>query len=156
MKGNQQLIEMLNKLLAAELAAVNQYMVHSEMAENWQYIRLYKLVRARAMVEMKHAEKLIERILFLEAMPIVSKLDDIRIGSDVPKQFESDLAAEMRAVRDYNAAIKLAHDVGDNATKDILENILNDEDRHVDEIEAQQDQITQIGLGLYLNQQVRE
>lgn len=154
MKGNPKLLKALNGLLADELAATNQYMVHSEMAENWGYEKLSKMIRARAVVEMKHAEKLIERILFLEGIPIVNKLSEIHIGSDVPKQFTNDLASEMIAVNGYNAGIKLAVEVGDNATKDILESILNQEDEHVDEIETQQDQIKQMGLAQYLNNQV--
>jgi bacterioferritin len=154
MKGNAQLLAALNGLLADELAAINQYMVHAEMAENWGYDKLNKMIRARAITEMKHAEKLIERMLFLEGTPVIDKLSPIHIGSEVPKQFASDLGAEMGAVKSYNAAIKLAQDVADNATKDLLESILKDEDSHVDEIEEQQDQIKQIGLQLYLNRQI--
>ncbi len=153
MKGNAQLIQALNGLLADELGAINQYMVHEAMTENWGYEKLSKMIRARAITEMKHAETLIERMLFLEGIPIVDKLSAIHIGADVPKQFDNDLGAEMRAVRAYNAAIKLAQDVGDNATKEILDSILKDEDSHVDEIETQQDQIKQMGLPQYLNRQ---
>lgn len=151
MKGNEQLVAALNGLLKDELTAINQYMVHAEMCENWGYDDLGKMIQARAIVEMKHAEKLIGRILFLEAIPVVSTLGDIRIGPDVPKMFANDLAAEMVAVKGYNAAIKLAADVQDNATKELLEHILKDEDGHVDEIEAQQDQIQQMSLQLYLS-----
>lgn len=154
MKGNAQLLQVLNGLLADELGAINQYMVHAEMVENWGYGKLNKMIRARAITEMKHAEKLIERMLFLEGVPVVDKLSAIHIGSDVPKQFDNDLAAEMGAIRSYNAAIKLAQDVADNATKEILDSILNDEDGHVDEIEAQQDQIKQMGLPQYLSIQI--
>ena len=154
MKGNAQLIQALNGLLADELAAISQYMVHAEMDENWGYEKLNKMIRARAVTEMKHAEKLIERILFLEGIPVVNKLSAIHIGADVPKQFNNDLAAEIGAVRSYNAAIKLAVKVDDNATKEILDSILNDEDGHVDEIETQQDQIKQMGLPQYLSRQV--
>ncbi|MFH1371584.1 MAG: bacterioferritin [Planctomycetota bacterium] len=154
MKGNAQLLQTLNSLLADELGAINQYMVHAEMVENWGYGKLNKLIRARAITEMKHAEKLIERMLFLEGIPIVDKLSAIHIGSDVPKQFDSDLGAEMGAIRSYNAAIKLAQEVGDNATKEILDSILQDEDDHVDEIEMQQDQIKQMGLPQYLSMQI--
>jgi bacterioferritin len=154
MKGNTQLLGALNGLLADELAAINQYMVHAEMAENWGYGKLGKMIQKRAVTEMKHAETLIERILFLEGTPIVNKLSDIHIGADVPKQFDNDLAAEMGAVKSYNAAIKLAQEVADNATKEILDAILKDEDAHVDEIETQQDQIKQMTLTLYLNNQV--
>jgi bacterioferritin len=154
MKGNVQLLKALNGLLADELGAINQYMVHAEMVENWGYMKLGKMLQARAVTEMKHAEKLIGRILFLEGMPIVSKLSDIHIGADVPKQFNNDLDAEMGAVKSYNAAIKLAQEVADNATKELLDAILKDEDAHVDEIEAQQDQIKQMGLPQYLSLQV--
>ncbi len=153
MKGNAQLIQALNSLLADELGAVNQYMVHAEMIESWGYEKLNKMIRARAITEMKHAEKLIERILFLEGVPVVDKLSAIHIGADVPKQFDNDLASEMGAVKSYNSAIKLAAEVGDNATKEILDSILKDEDDHVDEIETQQDQIKQMGLPQYLNRQ---
>jgi bacterioferritin len=154
MKGNAQLLQALNGLLANELAAISQYMVHEEVVENWNYEKLGKMIRVRAIEEMKHAETLIGRIIFLEGIPIVDKLSPIHIGSDVPKQFEYDLVSEMVAVRDYNAAIKLAVEVGDNATKEILESILKQEDGHVDQIEGQQDQIKQMGLPVYLTNQV--
>ena len=154
MKGNAQLLKALNGLLADELGAINQYMVHAELVENWGYMKLGKMIQARAITEMKHAEKLIARILFLEGIPIVSKLSDIHIGADVPKQFANDHGAEMGAVKSYNAAIKLAADVSDNATKELLDSILKDEDGHVDEIEAQQDQIRQMGLPQYLSIQI--
>jgi bacterioferritin len=156
MKGNEKLIRALNGLLADELTAINQYMVHSEMAENWGYGKMHKLVQARAITEMKHAERLIERILFLEGQPTVSTLKKITIGSDIPKQLANDLASEMGAVKSYNAAIKLACEVGDNATKELLDHILRDEDAHVDEIEEKQDQIGQMGLQNFLSTQVGE
>jgi bacterioferritin len=154
MKGNAQLLKALNGLLADELGAINQYMVHAEMVENWGYMKLGKMIQSRAITEMKHAEKLIGRILFLEGTPIVSKLSDIHIGADVPKQFANDHEAEIGAVKSYNAAIKLAADVSDNATKELLDSILKDEDAHVDEIEAQRDQISQMGLPQYLSIQI--
>jgi bacterioferritin len=154
MKGNAQLLKALNGLLADELGAINQYMVHAEMAEDWGYIKLGKMIQARAITEMKHAEKLIGRMLFLEGTPIVSKLSDIHIGADIPKQFVNDHAAEIGAIKAYNAAIKLAADVSDNATKELLDSILKDEDAHVDEIEAQQSQIQQMGLPQYLSIQI--
>jgi bacterioferritin len=154
MKGNPQLLQAMNGLLADELGAISQYMVHSEMVENWGYGKLGKLIEKRAITEMKHAEKLIARILFLEGIPIVDKLSPIHIGADVPKQFDNDLASEMGAVKAYNAAIKLAVDVADNATKELLDSILKDEDSHVDEIETQQDQVRQMGLPQYLTNQV--
>lgn len=150
MKGNEALIEKLNGLLASELTAINQYMVHSEMFENWGYGKLHELEFKRAIVEMKHAEKLIERIIFLEGRPIVSRLEDIRIGSDVPKMIDSDLNLEHGAVKQYNEGVKLAGDVADNSTKTVLESILNDEIAHVDELEEQIDQMAQMGLQNYL------
>ena len=154
MKGDAKLIETLNSLLADELTAINQYMVHSEMCDNWGYDKLHKLIEKRAVTEMKHAEKLIGRILFLEGTPIVNNLKAIHIGPEVPKMFSNDHDAEMGAVKSYNAAILLAGDVKDYATREILESILKDEDGHVDEIEAIQDQIGQMGLQVFLSIQV--
>jgi bacterioferritin len=151
MKGNAQLLQALNGLLADEMGAVNQYMVHAEMVEDWGYGKLGKMIETRAIAEMKHAEKLIGRILFLEGIPVVDKLSPIHIGSEVPKMFEYDHGAELGAIKAYNAAIKLAAEVSDNATKEILDSILNDEDAHLDEIEAQQEQIKQMGLPQYLS-----
>jgi bacterioferritin len=150
MKGNAKLLAELNSLLAEELTAINQYMVHSEMSENWGYGKMTAVVRKRAIDEMKHAEKLIERILFLEGLPIVSTLGKIAIGADIPKQLANDLASEAGAIKHYNAAIALAVEVGDNATKELLVSILKDEDSHVDQIEEKQDQISQMGLPYFL------
>ena len=154
MQGDPKLIETLNALLADELAAINQYIVHAEMCEDWGYDKLHESFEKRAIKEMIHAEKLIGRILFLGGKPIVSELSNIHIGEDVPKQIEYDLAAEERAVKAYNDAIALATEVGDNATKDILVQILNDEDSHVDELEELMDQIEQMGLPIFLATQV--
>ena len=154
MKGNPQLIETLNSLLADELSAINQYIVHSEMCANCGYDKLHNRFEQRAISEMKHAEKLIARILFLEGTPIVSKLKEIHIGSDIPKQIEYDHAAEEGAIAAYNAAIRLAGDVNDFATREILEEILNDEDRHIDGIEELQDQISHMTLPIFLTTQV--
>jgi bacterioferritin len=155
MKGNDKLIAALNSLLADELTAINQYMVHAEMADNWGYAKLHKHFEGRAMMEMKHAEMLIGRIIFLEGTPIVSQLNEIRVGSDVPKQFASDLNLEMGAVRKYNDSVVLAGEVRDYATREILEKILQDEDGHVDGIEEQQDQISHMGIQLYLAEQIK-
>ena len=153
-KGNKELITVLNELLSHELSVVNQYMVHSEMSANWGYEKLHKHFEERAIGEMKHAETLIGRILFLEGIPIVSKLDDIHIGSDASKQLAFDHQAEATAIADYNEAIKLAGDKKDFATRDILEGILSDEDRHIDSIEELQDQISHMALPLFLTTQV--
>lgn len=154
MKGNPKLIETLNSLLAEELTAINQYMVHAEMNEAWGYGKLHAGYEKRAIDEMKHAEKLIARILFLEGIPIVSELQKIHIGSDVPKQVENDRVSEVDAIKMYNDAIKLAGEVGDYATRELLEKILGDEDRHVDQLEELQDQISQMTLPIFLTTQV--
>lgn len=153
MKGDEKILGVLNDLLAEELTAINQYMVHSEMCANWGYNRLHEKIEKRAIEEMKHAEQLIARILFLEGTPVVSRLNPLHIGDDVPKQLQSDLSSEWTAVRSYNEAIKLADELGDAMTRELLEHILKDEDAHVDWLEAQQDQIRQMGLAVYLSTQ---
>jgi bacterioferritin len=154
MKGNPKIIERLNAQLADELTATNQYIVHSEMCANWQFEKLHGLIEKRAIDEMKHAEKLIARILFLEGLPVVSNLNKIHIGAEVPAQLENDLAAEIGAVQSYNAAIREAVESGDNGTRELLESILKDEEDHVDWLEAQLDQIKQMSLQNYLVEQL--
>lgn len=156
MKGNEKLIDKLNFLLADELTAINQYMVHSEMCANWGYEKLHEGFEKRAIDEMKHAEKLIGRILFLEGTPIVSSLNNIHIGADVPKQLVNDREAEAGAIKAYNEAIKLAAEAGDNATKEVLEHILMDEDAHIDKLEELLDQVEQMGIQFFLTTQVAE
>ena len=153
MKGNEKLLKVLNHLLADELTAINQYMVHAEMCHNWGYEKLHENIQKRAITEMKHAEKLIERIIFLEGKPIVSQLNPMHIGAEVPKMMENDLAAEMGAVKGYNTGVKVAVEAGDNATREILEGILKDEDDHVDDIESHRDEIEQMGLQIFLSTQ---
>jgi len=154
MKGDPKLIKVLNSLLADELTAINQYMVHSEMCDNWGYDKTHKAIEKRAIDEMKHAEKLIGRILFLEGLPIVSELKKLVIGADVPKMFASDHTAEAGAIKAYNEAIILAGNLKDYATREVLESILQDEDAHIDAIEEIQDQIGQMGLQIFLTTQV--
>ena len=154
MKGNDRILEQLNALLADELTAINQYMVQSEMCANWGYEKLHKAIEKRAIDEMKHAEKLIGRIIFLEGSPTVSKLNKIDVGGDVKTQHENDQTAEEGAIRAYNAGIKLAVEVGDNGTRELLESILKDEEDHIDWIEAQLDQIKQMGIQNYLVEQL--
>ena len=154
MKGNEKLLKTLNALLSEELTAINQYMVHSEMSANWGYEKLHKHFEKRAIDEMKHAEKLIGRILFLEGIPIVNKLGQISIGADAPKQLANDHALEMAAIKAYNDAIQLAGEVGDFATREILEHILQEEDAHIDRIEGLQDQIRHMTLPIFLTTQV--
>ena len=155
MKGSEKLISTLNSLLADELTAVNQYIVHAEVVENWGYEKLHSHFRKRAFDEMKHAEKLISRVIFLEGIPVVSEYRKINIGQEVPKQLENDYLAEMTAIRAYNEAIEVAADAGDFATREILESILQDEDRHVDDIESLQDQMQHMGVPLFLSTQVK-
>ncbi len=154
MKGNDRILEQLNALLADELTAINQYMVQSEMCANWGYEKLHKAIEKRAIDEMKHAEKLIGRIIFLEGAPTVSKLNKIDVGGDVKTQHENDQRSEEGAIRAYNAGIKLAVEVGDNGTRELLEAILKDEEDHIDWIEAQLDQIKQMGIQNYLVEQL--
>lgn len=156
MKGNDKLAKVLNELLAEELTAINQYMVHSEMCAGWGYQRLHEKIEKRAIQEMRHAESLISRILFLEQTPTVSKLNAIAIGADVQKQFQCDLAAELDAVKHYNQAIHLAAEVGDAVTRALFEKIVQEEEEHVDWLEEQLDQISQMGLPTYLSMQIRE
>ena len=153
MKGNEQVIEHLNARLSEELTAINQYMVHSEMCDNWGYERLHDAIEKRAMAEMKHAEKLIARILFLEGRPVVSELNKISIGAEVEKQHKNDWAAEEDAIKNYNTSIRLAMELGDNGTKELLEDILREEEDHIDWIEAQRDQIKQMGSQNYVVEQ---
>jgi len=156
MKGDEKLIGTLNALLAEELTAISQYIVHGEMADNWGYGKLHEHFEKQAKDEMKHAEKLIARILFLEGTPTVSQLNAVHIGADVHKQLQCDLAAEMAAVRNYNEAIHVADEVDDAATRTLLEEILRDEDNHVDWLEEQLDQIGQMGVAVYLSAKVRQ
>jgi bacterioferritin len=156
MKGDPKLLDTLNDLLAEELTAINQYMVHSEMCANWGYDRLHERIEQRAVQEMKHAETLIGRILFLEGLPKVDQLNKIKIGPDVAKQLANDLLAEYAAAKAYNAAVKLADQVKDAPTRNLLEHIARDEDAHIDWLEEQQDQIKQMGLELYLSVQTQE
>ena len=153
MKGNKELLVILNSLLADELTAINQYMVHSEMCENWGYEKLHKAIRKQAMDEMYHAEWLIERIIFLEGIPTVSKLNPVKIGKTVPEIISNDNQDELNAVHAYNNAIKLAHEVDDQGTVELLTKILKMEEGHVDWAEIQYSQIKQMGLENYLSVQ---
>ncbi len=153
MKGNAKLIEVLNQLLADELTAISQYMVHSEMCDAWGYEKLHKAIEGQAMDEMHHAEWLIQRILFLEGLPIVSALNPMQIGTSVRDMIFNDEEAEMGAVRAYNAGIKAAHEAGDHATAELLNKILLMEEGHVDWAEKQRAQINHMGLEGYLGNQ---
>jgi bacterioferritin len=154
MKGNKKVIATLNDLLADELTAINQYIVHSEMCHNWGYERLHKLVEKRAIDEMKHAEKLIARVLFLEGIPVVTKLNQVHIGATVEAQLKNDSISEVDAIKAYNDGIKLCVELGDNGSRELLESILKDEENHIDWLEAQLDQIKQMGIQNYLVEQL--
>lgn len=155
MKGNDKIVGALNSLLSGELAAVNQYILHTEMCQNWLYVKLHDAIRTRAIDEMNHAETLIARILFLEGIPNVSRLGAISAGSDVPDIHAKDLGAEVKTIADYNAAIKIAQQFEDSGTREMLEAILTDEESHLDWIEGQQKQISQMGLATYLGSQTK-
>jgi bacterioferritin len=153
MKGNTKVVEALNELLTDELTAISQYMVHSEMCENWGYNKLHAEIRSQAMDEMHHAEWLIERILFFEGIPSVSKLNKIKIGRTVSEMIDNDNSDEIGAVRSYNEAIKLARSAEDQGTVDLLSKILAMEEGHADWAEMQSAQIGQMGLENYLSNQ---
>ena len=153
MKGNPKILKALDELLRDELTAINQYMVHSEMCDNWGYEKLHQAIEKQAMDEMHHAEWLIRRIIFLEGTPEVSKLNPLKIGKTVPDMVGNDREAELVAVQSYNTAISLAHDVSDQATVDLLMQILKMEEGHVDWAENQRAQIDHMGIENYLANQ---
>jgi len=154
MKGNPKVIDYLNFLLADELTAVSQYMVHSAMCDNWGYAKLHDAIEHRAIEEMKHAEALIARILFLEGIPLVSNLNKMVIGASVEVQLKNDHEAEVGAIKGYNDGIRLMLELGDSGSRELLEDNLQDEERHIDWLEAQLDQIAQMGIENYLSTQL--
>lgn len=156
MKGNDKLLKTLNDLLADELTAISQLMVHSEMCDNWGYEKLHKRIEKQAVDEMRHAEWLIQRILFLEGIPIVSKLNEMKIGKNVLEMLTNDENAELEAIKAYNAGIALAGEVEDESTGDLLVNILKMEEGHHDWANKQRTQIDQMGLENYLSNQAGE
>lgn len=156
MKGDKKIIEILNDVLTAELTAINQYFVHGEMCDNWGYDRLHHKIRHHSIGEMKHAEELIERVLFLEGVPNVQRLGKIVIGETVPEMFKVDLALEMDAVKRLNEGIEVCRQADDNNSRHLLEEILEDEEEHIDWIEAQLALIDQVGAPNYLAQQIHK
>jgi bacterioferritin len=154
MKGNDQVLATLNALLADELTAINQYMVQSEICDNWGYEKLHKATEKRAIDEMKHAEKLIARILYLEGTPVVSKLNPIHVGADVETQHKNNVTSEVGAIQAYNEGIRGCVEARDNGTRDLLESILTEEEAHLDWLEAQLDQIKHMGIQIYLTEQI--
>ena len=156
MKGKPEVLKALQEMLEEELGAVNQYFLHNEMCENWGYEKLSERVKKVSIAEMKHAEELIERMLFLEGMPNLSELPKLSIGKDVKQQLENDLVLEHGAVAGYNEAIATCRKAGDNGTADFLKEILKQEEDHVDFFEEQLGLIEQLGLQNYLAQQLEE
>ncbi len=156
MRGNEKVLEHLSVALKAELTAINQYFLHSKMCENWGYFRLAAHYRKESIEEMVHAEKLMNRILFLDGTPNMTDLGSINIGRNVKAQYESDLQLEVDAVHHLNSAIKLSAEVGDNASRALFEEILADEEEHVDYLEGQLHAIGEMGLENYLGQQLHK
>jgi bacterioferritin len=156
MRGNPKVIAALNQALREELTAINQYFLHAEMCENWHYKKLAGHIKKESIAEMKHAEALIERILFLDGTPNLTEPMQLTVGSNVQAQIESDLKLEIEAVGMYNRCVQLARDEGDNASRELFERLLRDEEDHVDWLEAQVHQIGELGYARYLSQQIVE
>jgi bacterioferritin len=156
MKGSKKVIDLLNDVLAAEITAVSQYWVHARMCENWGYERLWKKIRAEAIDEMKHADELTARILFLDGLPNLQALGKITIGENVKEQLELDLAMELHAVKRFNDGIAACVAEGDNGSRELLEKMLVSEEGHIDWLEAQLSLIAQLGEQNYLAEQIKE
>jgi bacterioferritin len=156
MKGNPKVIAALNEALKEELTAINQYFLHAEMCENWHYTRLGDYIKKQSIDEMKHAEALIERILFLDATPKMTETMKLTVGQSVKEQLQSDLTLEINAVGMYNRAVETCREAGDNASRELFERLLKDEEQHVDWLEAQMHQIGEIGYERYLSQQIKD
>jgi bacterioferritin len=156
MQGNPKVIALLNEALKEELTAINQYFLHAEMCENWHYSKLADYIKKQSIDEMKHAEALIERILFLDGTPNLTELMQLSVGKNVREQLDSDLKLEIAAVGMYNQAVKICRDEGDNASRELFERLLKNEEEHVDWLEAQLYQIKELGYERYLSQQIRD
>ena len=154
MKGNPKIIAILNQVLKAELTAINQYFLHAEMCENWTYKRLAEHTRKESIEEMQHAEKLMERILYLDGTPNMTDYFKINIGQSVKAQFQNDLQVEYDAVKRLNDGIETCVELGDNGSRELLESILTDEEEHIDWLEAQLHAISEMGMEAYLSQQL--
>jgi bacterioferritin len=156
MKSDPQIIAMLNDVLTAELTAVNQYWLHGRLCHHWGYERLWEKIRKESIEEMKHADELVDRILYLEGLPNLQRYNKINIGQTVPEMFAIDLATEYDAVKRFNAGIEQVRAAGDNGTREILEKMLREEEEHVDWLETQQEAIRQIGAERYLAEQLKK
>jgi bacterioferritin len=155
MKGAQEVIDLLNEVLAAELVAINQYFLHAKMCQNWGYMALAARSRSESIDEMKHADELIERILFLDGLPNLQRLDPLHIGQTVPEQLKCDVELEYRAVKRLNDGIELCRQKGDAGSEELLRSILVSEERHIDWLETQIRLIGQLGEAVYLAEQLR-
>jgi bacterioferritin len=156
MKGNEEVIQVLQDVLCAELTAINQYFIHARMCDNWGYNRLAEYIKKESVEEMQHAQKVIDRILYFDGAPNMQKYMKINVGHDVQEQFHHDLDLEYQAVARLNKGIELARAQGDNGTRALLEEILRDEEEHVDWLEAQLHMIKEMGAENYLAQQLDE
>ncbi len=156
MQGNPQVIDALNRALTVELTAINQYFCQAKMCKNWGFMKLYRKHYEESMGEMKHAEKLIDRILFLDGVPEIARYDVIRVGGNIQEQFENDLQLEMSGVKHYNATIELCARLNDHGTRELLEPILTESEEHVDWLETQLGLIGSVGLQNYLTEQMGE
>jgi len=156
MQGDARIIDLLNQVLRKELTGINQYFIHSRMCKNWGYTALEKVSYQESLEEMKHADAVIQRILFFEGVPNLSDYDPIRVGGTVRQQMDYDLALEMDALAVLRSGIPLCLEAGDHATRELLEHMLEDEEHHVDWLETQQHKIAEVGYQLYLAQQFYE
>jgi len=156
MKGSAEVIRLLNEVLTGELTAINQYFIHARMCQNWGYERLWKKIRAESIGEMKHAEELIERILYLDGVPNLQRMGTVNVGQTVPEQLRNDLAVEVVAVKLLNEGIETCRTTPDNGSRELLERILVSEEEHIDWLEAQLTLLEQVGETNYLAQQIKE
>jgi bacterioferritin len=155
MKGSREVIELLNEVLAGELVAINQYFLHAKMCRNWGYLALADYIRKESIDEMRHAETLVDRVLFLEGLPNLQRLDKLSIGQTVPEMLRADLDVEYRALKRLNDGLVLCREKGDHASEEILRKILVAEEEHVDWIETQIALIEKLGEANYLAQQLK-
>lgn len=155
MKGDPKVIEALNDVLTGELTAINQYFLHARMCKNWGYERIGQIVMKESIDEMKHAQDLVDRILFLEGIPNLQKLGKLNIGETVPEQLDSDLKLEYQAIDRLKASIKIAFEAADHSSRELLEHILEDEEKHIDWLEAQLGQIKELGKQIWLAEQIK-
>jgi bacterioferritin len=156
LKGHKDIIELLNDVLTAELTGINQYFIHAKLCHHWGYDRLAHRIRHESIDEMKHAEKIIDRVLYLEGIPNMQRLSKVNVGESVPEQFKLDLALERDAIERLNKGVGLCASLGDNGSRDMLEEMLVSEEEHADWLETQLETIKQVGEAHYLSQQIKK